>query len=88
MNAKIVSRSKGHRAVASAAYRCAVRLTNEHDGITHDYTRKEGVLHSEIVLPEGVKADWAQDRSSLWNVAEFAEKRKDARVAREFEIAA
>ncbi|RMC62524.1 Ti-type conjugative transfer relaxase TraA [Sinorhizobium meliloti] len=87
LSAKIVSRSKGRSAVASAAYRCAVRLTNERDGITHDYTRKEGVLHAEIVLPEGVKADWVQDRSTLWNAAEFAEKRKDARVAREFEIA-
>lgn len=87
LSAKVVSRSKGRSAVASAAYRCAARLTNERDGITHDFTRKEGVLHSEIVLPEGVKADWAQDRSALWNAAEFAEKRKDARVAREFEIA-
>ncbi|WP_037426429.1 Ti-type conjugative transfer relaxase TraA, partial [Sinorhizobium sp. CCBAU 05631] len=87
LSAKIVSRSNGRSAVASAAYRCAVRLTNERDGITHDFTRKEGVLHSEIVLPEGVKTDWAQDRSTLWNAAEFAEKRKDARVAREFEIA-
>ena len=53
----------------------------------HDFTRKEGVEHSEIVLPQGVSADWALDRSTLWNAAEFAEKRKDARVAREFEIA-
>jgi Ti-type conjugative transfer relaxase TraA len=45
------------------------------------------VEHAEIVLPEGVNADWARDRSDLWNAAEFAEKRKDARVAREFEIA-
>ena len=43
--------------------------------------------HTEIVLPEGLSADWALDRSALWNAAEFAEKRKDARVAREFEIA-
>jgi len=73
--------------VASAAYRCAERLTNERDGITHDFTRKEGVQHTEIILPEGVSADWAKDRSSLWNAAEAAEKRKDARVAREYEIA-
>jgi len=53
----------------------------------HDFTHKEGVEHSEIVLPQGVSADWALDRSKLWNAAEFAEKRKDARVAREFEIA-
>ncbi len=60
---------------------------NERDGITHDFTRKEGVEHCEIVLPDGVSADWARDRSKLWNAAEFAENRKDARVAREFELA-
>lgn len=73
--------------MAAAAYRCAERLTNERDGITHDFTHKAGVEHNEIVLPDGVKADWAGDRSALWNAAEHAEKRKDARVARELEIA-
>ena len=69
------------------AYRAGEKLTNERDGITHDYTAKQGVEHAEIVLSEGVNAEWARDRSDLWNAAEFAEKRKDARVAREFEIA-
>ncbi|WCA60500.1 Ti-type conjugative transfer relaxase TraA [Agrobacterium tumefaciens] len=87
LSTKPVSRSSGRSAVASAAYRCAVLLTNHRDGLVHDFTRKEGVEHKEIVLPEGVAADWALDRSALWNAAEFAEKRKDARVAREFEIA-
>ncbi|MCC0014126.1 MAG: MobA/MobL family protein, partial [Rhodobiaceae bacterium] len=81
------ARASGRSAVGSAAYRCAEKLTNERDGITHDYTAKQGVEHAEIVLPEGVNADWARDRSDLWNAAEFAEKRKDARVAREFEVA-
>ncbi len=84
---KPVSRAKGRSAVASMAYRAGEKLTNERDGITHDYTAKQGVEHAEIVLPEGVSADWARDRSDLWNAAEFAENRKDARVAREFEIA-
>jgi len=84
---KPISRAKGRSAVASAAYRAAVRLTNERDGLVHDFTRKEGVEHCEIVLPQGVSADWALDRSALWNAAELSEKRKDARVAREFEIA-
>ena len=84
---KVISRATGRSAVASAAYRAAEKLTNERDGITHDYTAKQGVEHAEIVLPEGVHAEWARDRSDLWNAAEFAEKRKDARVAREFEIA-
>mgnify|MGYP002662401317 CR=1 FL=1 len=69
------------------AYRAGEKLTNERDGITHDYTAKQGVEHAEIVLPEGVNADWACDRSDLWNAAEFSEKRKDARIAREFEVA-
>lgn len=93
LSMKPVSRAKGRSAVASMAYRAGEKLTNERDGITHDYTAKQGVEHAEIVLPEpgagsiGVNADWARDRSDLWNAAEFTEKRKDARVAREFEIA-
>jgi len=84
---KPVSRASGRSAVASMAYRAGERLTNERDGITHDFTAKQGVEHAEIVLPEGVSADWARDRPDLWNAAEFVEKRKDARVAREFEVA-
>src|SRR5690606_41542995 len=74
LSMKPVSRAKGRSAVASMAYRVGEKLTNERDGITHDYTRKQGVEHAEIVLPEGVSADWARDRSALWNAAEFAEK--------------
>lgn len=84
---KPISRSAGRSAVAAAAYRASERLTNERDGQTHDFTARRGVEHTEIVLPEGVEAEWAQDRSTLWNAAEFAEKRKDARVAREIEVA-
>ncbi len=87
LSSKPISRSSGRSAVASAAYRCAVRLTNERDGLTHDFTRKQGVEHCEIVLPEGVTADWAKDRSALWNAAERAERQINSRVAREFEIA-
>ena len=84
---KPISRATGRSAVGSAAYRCAEKLTNKRDGITHDYTRKQGVEHSEIVLPEGSNADWARDRSELWNAAEAAEKRKDAQLSREVESA-
>jgi Ti-type conjugative transfer relaxase TraA len=83
----VVSRSSGRSAVAAVAYRSAEKLTNERDGLTHDYSRRDGVERSEIVLPQGVKAEWAQDRSGLWNAAEAAEKRVDARVAREFVLA-
>lgn len=84
---KPVSRSGGRSAVAAIAYRTASRIVNERDGLVHDFTRKAGVVHTEIVLPEGTDAKWALDRSVLWNAVEFAEKRKDARLAREFEIA-
>ena len=84
---KPISRASGRSAVASAAYRSAARLINERDGLTHDFTRRGGVEHAEIVIPAGVDAQWALDRSTLWNAAEQAENRKDARVAREFEIA-
>jgi len=82
-----MSRSSGRSAVAAAAYRSGQKLTNERDGLTHDFTRKGGIAHSEIVLPEGSNGEWAKDRSRLWNAAEHSEKRKDARVAREIEIA-
>lgn len=84
---KPVSRSGGRSAVAAIAYRTATRMVNERDGLVHDFTAKAGVLHVEIVLPEGSEARWALDRSVLWNAVEFAEKRKDARLAREFEVA-
>ena len=84
---KPIGRSGNRSAVASAAYRSAERMTNERDGITHDFRAKKGVAHTEIVLPEGVVALWALERSALWNAAEKAENRKDARVAREFEVA-
>ncbi|BEV13088.1 Ti-type conjugative transfer relaxase TraA (plasmid) [Asticcacaulis sp. DW145] len=87
LSMKPIARGSGRSAVAAAAYRSGTRLTNERDGLTHDYTRKGGVEHTEIVLPEGVDANWARDREQLWNAAERAEKRKDARVAREIEVA-
>lgn len=83
----VISRSFGRSAVAAIAYRSAETLTNERDGLVHKYENRQGVEHSEILLPEGVNAEWALDRSALWNAAEFAEKRSDARVAREFVIA-
>ncbi|AMB48405.1 Ti-type conjugative transfer relaxase TraA [Methylobacterium sp. AMS5] len=87
LSMKQVSRASGRSAVASAAYRSAERMENRRDGQVHDYTGRHGVTHTEIVLPEGAQAEWAKDRSALWNAAEAAERRKDARVAREYEIA-
>ncbi|TAZ66835.1 Ti-type conjugative transfer relaxase TraA [Rhizobium ruizarguesonis] len=87
LSMKPIARSGGRSAVASAAYRAAERLTNERDGLTHDFSNRKGVEHAEIVLPAGSSAYWAMKRSALWNAAERVEKRSDARIAREFEIA-
>ncbi len=84
---KPISRSSGRSAIAAIAYRTATVMVNERDGLVHDFSHKNGIEHSEIVLPDDIDASWAQDRSRLWNTAERSEIRKDARVAREFEIA-
>jgi len=86
MSVKTISRANGSSAAASAAYRSGKEVTNERTGEVHDYTRKQGVEHSEIILPPGAPA-WEKDRSTLWSAAELAEKRKDATVAREFQVA-
>ena len=85
LSVKTVSRATGRSAPAAAAYRTASRIENQRDGIVHDYTRRSGVETSFIVAPAG--AAWAQDRSALWNAVVAAEKRKDAKVAREYELA-
>jgi Ti-type conjugative transfer relaxase TraA len=84
-HAKVVQRKLGQSAVAGAAYRSGSRLYEESTGITHDYTFKQGVEHSEILAPEGAPP-WVFDRSTLWNAVEESEKRKDAQVAREIEV--
>ena len=43
---KIVSRGKGKSAVAAATYRAGERILNEYDGITHEYTKKGGVVYT------------------------------------------
>ena len=85
LTAKIVSRAKGQSVVASAAYRASEALHDERYGLTHDYSRKLGVEHSEILAPEEAPA-WVFDRQTLWNTVELCEKRKDAQLAREIEI--
>ena len=83
---KIVSRGKGKSAVAAAAYRSGEKLTNEWDGLTRDYTKKGGVVHSEILLPAHAPPAFS-DRSTLWNSVELSEKSNNAQLAREVEIA-
>lgn len=86
LSVKTVSRSTGRSAVAAAAYRAGARLTNERDGVIHDFSRRHGVAETFIIAPT-IAEGWAQDRATLWNQAEAAEKRKNSTVAREYELA-
>ena len=82
LEAKIIGRSQGRSATASAAYRAAERIDDARTGQSFDYTRKRGVLLAEILAPADTPA-WMQDRAQLWNAVEHAEKRKDAQLARD-----
>jgi hypothetical protein len=85
LSVKAVSRKAGRSATAAAAYRAAERIECDREGRVHDYSRKQGVEHAEIIVP--FEASWARDRSVLWNAAEAAEKRSNSTVAREYELA-
>ena len=83
----VVSRSAGRSAVAAAAYRSGERLTDERDGgKVHDYTRRTTPISTEILTPDDAPA-WTRDRGQLWNRAEAAERRSDAQLAREVQLA-
>ena len=86
LNVKIIGRNSGRSSVAAAAYRSGDTLTNEWDGLTHDYSKKNWIEHSEIMLPDNAPQSF-RDRGTLWNAVETAEKSGTAQLAREVEIA-
>lgn len=81
----IISRGKGKSAVASAAYISGEKIKNEWDGVTHDYTKKQGVISKEIFLPDHAPKEY-KDRKTLWNSVELFEKNSNAQLARNFII--
>ncbi|MHC1550170.1 Ti-type conjugative transfer relaxase TraA [Phyllobacterium sp. K27] len=95
-SASIVSRGDGRSVVLSAAYRHCAKMEYEREARTIDYTRKQGLLHKEFVLPADAPK-WARtlisDRSvsgaveAFWNRVETFEKRADAQLARDLTIA-
>ncbi len=86
LSGTIISRSQGRSAVAASAYRSGECLTDERYQKVHDYTRRQGVVHQEILLPKNA-SQWMADREKLWNAVEATEKRKDAQLSREFNFA-
>jgi hypothetical protein len=85
-SAQIIGRSKGRSALAAAAYRSASLLRDEGTGQEYDYRRRHGVVHSEVLLPDGA-APWLADRQKLWNHVQKIERRRDAQLCREFNLA-
>ena len=79
---KTISRGQGRSICAAAAYRAGVAIPDERQQMTHNYGRKGGIEHAEILAPEGAP-EWVHDRVQLWNRVDAAEKRKDAMTARE-----
>ena len=90
LNMKMFGRAGGSSAVSAVAYRAGERIRDERTGRTYDHSDRQDVMHKEIVLPSRFTDEemaWALDRASLWNAAESAETRRNARVAREYLVA-
>ena len=81
-----IKRSTGQSAVAAAAYRSGEKLHSEYYGEDSDYTRKGGVICSEILLPAHAPQEYA-DRETLWNAVEKVERGKKAQLAYSFDVA-
>lgn len=84
-HAQIVSRGKGHSAIAGVAYRTGLDLYDERTQERKDYSRRSGVEWFGQFSPKDAP-EWAQDIEQFWNKAEAVENRKDAQLAREFDL--
>ena len=85
MSAQRITRSKGHSSVAAAAYRHGEKMTDEHTGEIHDYSKKKGVSDSVVLIPDGADKRFLKPEY-LFNTIEKCEKRKDAQLALEVNI--
>ena len=77
MQAKVVSRGSGRSAVAASTYMSCSRMYNDYDGIQHDYTRKQGLIYQEVMLPPMAPLEW-NDREQLWNAVKKTKRPKTA----------
>ena len=83
---KIIGRSTGRGAIASVAYRSGEKVLDEKMGKTYDYSRRKGVIYTDIMTPKNVP-EWVTIQPKLWNEVEGSEKRKDSQIARDIMIA-
>ncbi|MDV7341342.1 MobA/MobL family protein [Terasakiella sp. A23] len=77
---KSINRKSGRSPQGASAYRSGTRLVDSLDGSIHDYTKKKGVLHSEIIAPY----EWCYDRQKLWDEAGNKDQRRNSTTAREW----
>jgi len=85
VQAKLVKRSEGRNVIAAAAYRSGENLIDRRDFRSFDYSRRQQVLATRLIAPEGA-SEWITSRNALWNLVEETERRKDAQLARELEV--
>jgi ATP-dependent exoDNAse (exonuclease V) alpha subunit len=86
LSVKNYSRGKGYASVSAAAYRSGERLNDHYNGQIYDYTKKGGIVHRQIFLPSTAPKEYS-NRETLWNEVERAEKRSNARLAKEVRVA-
>lgn len=86
LRGQVIGRKNGRSSVAAAAYRSGSRLVDRRTGLVHDYTRRRAQIESWIEAPDDAPG-WVRDRQELWNGVEQKERRKDAQLCREFDIA-
>lgn len=86
LSAQVISRGEGRSATAAAAYRSGMKIEDRRTGEVHDYERRGGVEHEEIMAPPDTPS-WMLDREALWNAVEIVEKRRDAQLSREVQLA-
>ena len=86
LSAQIIGRSNGRSAVAAAAYRSGEKLYEKESNSYKNYSRKQNVVYTEILLPQNAPAEYS-DRETLWNAVQEVEKNKNARFSRELNVA-
>ena len=86
LHVNVISRAQGRSSIAAASYRSAERLIDRRQEMTFDFTRKQSVDYSQIMLPEQAPIEF-ENRETLWNAVEMSETRYNSRTAREVEIA-
>ena len=86
LSVKQIKRSAGQSAIAAAAYRAGEKLHSDYYGEDADYTKKGGVVFTEILLPSHAPKEYA-DRETLWNAVEIIEEHPKAQLAYSFDIA-